>query len=199
MAEGWWPGRSAPIERYIRQMTPSPASTDEIIALLDRERAAFLAQAARMPAAHQTLRPNPDRWSVVEIMEHVARIDTGVGKLLALRAAEPVMASPQQLAEADLTPERIRSVRDRTKRIEAPERVHPTGTLSPDAVLAQLASARSGLKSAFLAADPALLDGVVHPHPIMGLLTLRGWVMLAAHHDARHAQQIAEVVDGSPA
>jgi hypothetical protein len=180
-------------------MTPSTATTDEVIALLDRERAAFLAQAARMPAARQAQRPTPDRWSVVEIMEHVARIDTGVGKLLALRAAEPVLASPQQLAEAELTPERIRQLRDRTNRIEAPERVRPTGTLSPDAVLAQLATARSALKSAFLAADRALLDGVVHPHPILGLLTLRGWVTLTAHHDARHAQQIAEVVEGSAA
>lgn len=164
-----------------------------LISLLDRERADFLAQVALVPVERRSQRPAPERWSVAEIVEHVARIDTGVAKLLALKSGEPPTATPEQLAEGCLTPERAARVRSRDERITAPERVRPTGTLSSEEALAQLAQARAALRAAFLAADPAVLDGAVYPHPIIGLLTLRAWVELLAHHDARHAQQVAEL------
>jgi hypothetical protein len=176
-------------------MTRSASSTDDLLALLDRERAAFLAQVERVPGARQAERPRPERWSVAEIVEHVARIDAGVGKLIGLKSAEPPTATPEQLAEGRMTPERAARVRSRDERIVAPERVRPTGTLSPEEALAQLAQARTAVRAAFLAADPAVLDGAVHPHPIIGLLTLRSWVELLAHHDARHAQQVAELAE----
>jgi len=31
-------------------------------------------------------------------------------------------------------------------------------------------------------------------HPVLGRLTLRGWFEFVAHHEARHAEQIAEIV-----
>ena len=181
-------------------MMPSTPSTDDLLTLLDRERVTFLAQVARVPSARQVQRPAPDRWSVAEIVEHVARIDLGVAKLIALRSGEPVTATPEQLAEAQLTPERITWVRSRDQRVEAPERVRPAGLLSPEEALSQLGGARAALKAAYLAADPAVLDGAVHPHPLIGPITLRGWIALAAHHDARHAQQVAELAEenGSP-
>ena len=182
--------------RYIQDMTPPAASTDDLLALLDHERAAFMAQVERVPGARQAQRPTPERWSVVEIVEHVVRIDLGVAKILALKGAEPLTATSEQLAAARMTPERIGWVRSREQRVEAPERVRPTGTLSPEAALAQLASARTALKAAYLAADAAVLDGAVHPHPLIGPVTLRGWIVLTAHHDARHAQQVAELADG---
>jgi len=114
-------------------MTQPTQNADPVLALLDAERASFLAAVARVPAAQQSRRAAPDRWSVVEIVEHVARIDVGV--------------------------------------------------------------AREALRAAYLSADPAVLDGAVHEHPVIGPLTLRGWFGMAAHHDARHAAQIAELAD----
>ena len=178
--------------------TPPPVPADDpMFALLERERAAFLAEVARVPLARQAERPAPDRWSVVEIVEHVARIDTGVAKLLAFRAAQPLPATPDELAGAQFTSDKVARVRDRAQRIEAPERVRPTGTLSPEVALEQLTAARAALTAAYRVADPAVLDGMVHPHllPAIGPLTLRAWVELAAHHDARHAQQVGELAE----
>lgn len=173
--------------------SPAASPPDVLPALLDRERVAFLAEVARVPLTRRAERPAPDRWSVAEVVEHVARIDLGISKLLALRAAEPRTATPQELAAAQLTPEKIARVRSRAERFEAPERVRPTGTLAPEAALERLAHARAALMAAYQAASPSVLDGAVHVHPVIGPLTLRGWVELAAHHDARHAQQIAEL------
>ena len=176
-------------------MTSTPPTTDPLFSLLDTERAQFLAEVARVPAAVQGRRPAADRWSVAEIVEHVARIDRGIAKLFALRIAEPRPASPEELADAALTPAKVARVRDRTERLEAPERVRPSGSLTPEAALEELSAARVALKAAYVAADAAVLDGNVHPHPMLGLLSLRAWVQLAAHHDWRHAQQVAEIAD----
>jgi uncharacterized damage-inducible protein DinB len=61
--------------------------------------------------------------------------------------------------------------------------------------LEALVAARAALVAAFLAAEPAALDGVTQRHPAIGLLTLRGWVLFVGHHEARHAAQVAEVAE----
>jgi hypothetical protein len=182
---------------------PSPAA-DRVLALLERERTAFLAQIARVPRTHQADRPAPDCWSAAEIAEHVARIDRGVEMLLTVRGAEPPTATADELAGAALTAERVARVRARAERVQAPERVRPTGAVAPEDALAALTEARASLATAYRAADPAVLDGIVHPHPVLGPLTLRGWCELVAHHEARHASQVAEIADafrgvGAPA
>jgi hypothetical protein len=174
-------------------MTAPPIADDPLPPLLARERAAFLAALERVPAARRAERAAPDRWSALEIAEHVARIDVGVAKLLALKGAEPVTSTPAEREAARLTPQRAALVRDRSVRVEAPDRVRPTGALDEPAVQAQLAAARAAFLQAYQAADPAVLDGALHPHPFIGPVTLRGWVELAAHHDARHAQQLDEI------
>jgi hypothetical protein len=170
-------------------------ATDDLRSLLARDRAALLAEAERVPRARWAERPAPDRWSIVEILEHVARIDTGVAKLLALRAADPRPAPPDELEAARLTPRRVALVRAPSQRFEAPERVRPTGAVAPDDAVEHLARARAALVAAYEAADPATLDGSVHAHPFLGPITLRGWVELSAHHDARHARQLAALAD----
>jgi hypothetical protein len=71
--------------------------------------------------------------------------------------------------------------------------VRPAAGLTPDDALAQLHASRAAVLEAFTAADPAVLDGIIVPHPFIGPLTLRAWVELVAHHDARHAEQISEL------
>ena len=166
-----------------------------LFSLLDRERANFLAQFERVPVARRADRPGADAWSAVEIAEHVARVEAGVARLLTSRATVPLTATPAELADAQLTAAKIATVRTRDVKLSAPERTHPTGTLAPGMAIAQLAAAHDGLRETFGATADAVLDGAVHPHPFIGLLTLRAWVALVAHHDARHAQQLSEVAD----
>jgi ribosomal-protein-alanine N-acetyltransferase len=137
-------------------------------------------------------RPGPARWSIAEVLEHLARVESGVTKLLTLRGRErPV--EPVDTANAQLTPERIARLRDREKRLEAPDRIRPTGTIELADALRNLHDARTALLDAYRSADPAALDGQVHTHQNVGPLTLRGWVEFVAHHEARHVDQIREI------
>lgn len=169
-------------------------STPRIYERLETEREALVSCVERVPNDMRDRRPEPNRWSIAEVLEHLTRIETGVTKLLMLRGQSPPPAdSPPPEASSVMGPELGAVVRDRSKRIEAPERVQPAGGLSAQDALAHLSTTRAGLLAAFESANPEALDRLTHPHPIFGPLTLRSWVALAADHEARHAQQIAEI------
>jgi hypothetical protein len=178
----------------------SPVSSsnldDPILALLDEEHDAFLKQLQRVPQAKRDLRLKVESWSAAEIVEHLARLERGVGRLILSKSTEPLTASLDDLRRARLSDNTIATVRNRATPIEAPERVRPTGIVSSQDALAQLTEARTALKQAYTFADPSILDGAVHDHPLLGPLTIRDWVRLTAHHQARHTNQMAELADG---
>ncbi|MCX5762461.1 MAG: DinB family protein [Gemmatimonadetes bacterium] len=176
-------------------MTHDPRSSDAVFALLDHERANLFAQFERVPPARRAERPGEGAWSAAEIAEHVARVEMGVAKSIVKGGEMPRTATAEELDAAQMTPRKIAAVRDRSTKVEAPERVRPTGTPSADAVPEQLRATRVAMLGAFRGADAAVLDGITFPHPFLGPLTLRAWVVLVAHHDARHAAQMADVAD----
>ena len=171
-------------------MTQPTASVASLLALLHYERANLLTQFESTPEALRVASTGESGWSAAQIIEHCARVEGGVARMIAKGAEMPRTATVDELQAAVLTERTIGWVRERSTKVEAPERVRPTGTLDADAALAQLQASRAALLEAFATADNAVLDGVTFPHPFIGLLTLRSWVELTAHHDARHAAQM---------
>jgi uncharacterized damage-inducible protein DinB len=171
-------------------------STPQILERLETERAGLLVRLEHIPADARNRRPSSDRWSVAEVLEHLTRLETGLTKLLTLRGQEPPPADTPVPGESNkMSPALGQLVRDRSKRIEAPDRVLPAGALTADEALPHLQNARAGMLAAFDTANPDALDQLTHPHPLFGPLTLRSWVALAADHEARHAEQISEIAD----
>ena len=174
-------------------MTQPADSVPALLALLQRAREHLVAQFAAIPADQRTLPDGAGGWSAAQIIEHVARVEGNVARMIAKGAEMPRSATPEELQAAVFTEQKIDRVRHRGTKVEAPERVRPSATLDADAALAQLHASRVAVLEAFTAADPAVLDGIIVPHPFIGPLTLRAWVELVAHHDARHAEQISEL------
>lgn len=171
-------------------------TNDPIPALLAASHAEFLEAVARVPAERRGERPGAERWSAAEVAEHVSRVEHGIIRLLETKAAEPAPPRPADPSSRTAMPDAVvQGARDRSRRAPAPDRTHPTGTLTPEASFAQHAVTRARLEAAYASAAPEVLDGHTWPHPFLGVLTLRGWVELAAHHESRHAGQVREIAD----
>lgn len=171
-------------------------STPNILERLQTEREGLVSRLEQVPAEYRNRRPSPARWSIAEVLEHLTRLETGLTKLLTLRGQQPPPSdTPAPDESSKMTPALGTLVRDRSKHIEAPERVLPAGELTADEALPHLQSARLGMLAAFGTANSDALDQLTHPHPIFGPLTLRSWVALAADHEARHAEQISEIAE----
>lgn len=178
-------------------MTTPTSSVPALLALLQQEREQLLARFESIPEADRTRSGGEhgrgSGWSAAQVIEHCARVEHNVARMIAKGAELPRTATAEELQTSVLTETSIGWVRDRGTKVEAPERVRPSAPIAAAAALALLLASRTALLEAFTAADPAVLDGILFPHPFVGPLTLRSWTELVAHHDARHAEQLAEL------
>jgi len=159
--------------------------------LLDTERQGLLAAVARIAPADRNRRPADGQWSVAEVLEHLSSVEQSVAKLIATRGREPVPENAE--APVPLDEARVARLRGRERRIDVPDRLRPTGTMTDAGAMEALAVSRAALLDAVKNADPVALAQRSYVHAVVGRLVLRDWIAFVAHHEARHAEQINEI------
>ncbi|MEJ7812028.1 MAG: DinB family protein [Gemmatimonadaceae bacterium] len=169
--------------------------TQELLQHLDAQRATLRDAVDAVPADLRDRKPAPERWSVAEILEHLALVESRLAQFFSSQVAE---ARGNGLgAESDtssvLAKTRTGVVLDRRRRIMAAEFILPTGTLDTRAALAELERTRGVFREAILASDGLAIGEVTRPHPVLGPLDLYEWLAFTGYHEARHAAQIQEL------
>ncbi len=129
-------------------------------------------------------KPAPRRWSVLEIVEHIAVVE----EYLLARLLEGVDAS-----EPVGSPERERKIRHfaptRLRRVSAPEALVPTGRYG---TLAEALNAFQAIRAETTRYVEAAGDlrAKVAIHPILGQVNCYEMLLMMAAHPRRHAEQI---------
>jgi uncharacterized damage-inducible protein DinB len=144
--------------------------------------------------SHQQLhfRPDPDRWTVAECVEHITFVE---GRILAMI---------QKTLSAGPTPEKrsamegkesvfFENVAARLPRLQAPESVKPCGRWPDDQLLKEFEAARQRTRE-FAATTDADLRTHFFAHPFFGDLDLYQWLLLIGAHCDRHRAQSEEVM-----
>ena len=167
----------------------APSSTSALRATLNADRRTLRAAVERIPRSLQTVKPAPDRWSVAEVLEHLAIVERGA--LMRVRAL--IQDAPATDSPAELTPIDRDFLKNRTARISAPDRIQPTGTMSVDAALAALESSREELLAVLHEVEGRDLSKVSQPHPALGPLDGYQWIAIIGGHEVRHSLQIDEI------
>ena len=159
----------------------------EIVARLDTGLDAFKNAVDACPAAIASIRPTPDRWSVLDCIEHLVRAEDYLSEQLA--AGTPVMPSVNQPREARI----LQIGTDRSHRIPAPPMSLPTGRW------ATLADAMHALEAArartirFVERFDGDLRAWQATHPIAGVVNGYEMLLIIAVHPLRHARQVDEI------
>ena len=165
-----------------------------IFRALDADRQALAAAVERVPVALRGTRPAPDRWSVAEVLEHLAIVERRVAGMFAQMGTTAPMRAPGSVPRAAGDYQR-EPLLDRGRRIEASEFIQPRGALDADTAWATLGLTRQSLRSTLEALDDRDLTGVSREHPILGTLNGYQWIAALGGHEARHALQIHEIAD----
>jgi hypothetical protein len=165
----------------------APQERTELVEKLERSRQEFLAAVAGLDQAQATLRPEPDRWSVLECVEHVTFVEARF--LGWLQAAEKLEA-PRVDKEKEAT--LMAQMPDRSIRLKAPEAVWPAGRFETlDQAIDQFNSGRSrSVQFAQERCDDLYCLGTVHPR--LGPMNGVELIVIIAAHARRHADQIRE-------
>jgi hypothetical protein len=136
-------------------------------------------------------KPAPDRWSILEYVEHLAVSD---GELIALiERSLQTPAKPETEEERRQREQRIRDNPIQRGTNRAPEMLKPGGRFSslPQAVSAFLEARERTLEYARTTQQD--LRSHFAPHTVLGPLDGYQWLVANAHHAETHAGHIREV------
>ena len=164
----------------------------EIFEAMDESRARFDATLAGLGDGQEALRDAPERWSVAEIVEHVALVEKQMGRLVGMLLAKaaadgapPPDADAGPLVALDEVAERARR-----EKYQAPEMAVPRGEASVSDSLAALRESRAALISLRPRVEAVGAATHAYSHPAFGPLNLYQWLAFVALHEERHRRQI---------
>jgi hypothetical protein len=164
----------------------------KIVQYLTTTRDQVLAEAASLSEEQWNFKAGPDRWSVGEVVEHLALAESFLFDLQQKTVSGPA-ATPEQLAAAKGKEEiLLKAIPDRTKKAQAPEPLQPKTRIgSRTEVLAAFKERRQKtLDYAGKTKDD--LRARVGDSPL-GPLDGYQWLLFLPAHTERHLAQIKEV------
>ncbi len=169
----------------------------ELAEYADATRAALLGVARAIPAGRFTERPAIGRWSAAELLEHLARVESGCARVIAKRAAgaRDAGVGAEREESSMLGALDGRGVTDRSRKLTAPEIVAPAGGFTRQGAFDALTASRTELERAIAGADGLALGEVRHTHVVLGELDLYQWILFVAQHERRHLQQLEEIAE----
>ena len=169
----------------------------EVLEYLDTTRSELGKAVEDVSPARREERPGPDRWSVAEVLDHLAITEGRIVKLVAGKIAAAKAAGLGAELETSSVIDSINRARitDRSRRATAPEMIQPQSGRDAASVWSALDQSRASLRQAILAGDGLALADVKHEHPVLGLINLYQWIVFVGSHEARHTAQIREIAD----
>ena len=135
-----------------------------------------------------------DGWTVAQVVEHVAIVEGGAGRIVS-NIAKQVADRPETSDEPVASSlDRYRVADPSFRKVEAPETVQPVNGGPVAESMARMRDSRARLIAALEAASGTALGGAHFPHPLFGPLDGYQWGLLAAQHQLRHLVQIRTIL-----
>src|SRR5947209_2330539 len=168
-------------------------SVSQIFETIDKTRERIFKRVEEMSDERLNSRPAPNAWSVTEIVEHLAKIESlllGMMKVM-LTKAESV-SEKSDGAHVEFKPFSLDELieRARKEKYTAPESASPGGKEKMSDSLAQLRRSRQELHSLKPRVEAMDLSNVTYRHPAFGPLNFYQWLAFIGVHEERHLRQI---------
>ena len=167
-------------------------SIEEIYGALEATRARLVASVEGLGDGREHFRPAPGRWSVAEIMEHLAAAEASSLKLFD-RLLQKAEAECRTRAAGDpFAPVSIAEHQERSRRekYQSPEAIRPKGDATLADSLKSLRASLDALHALRPRIERADCSDLRFPHPAFGPLNLYQWLLFTAAHEERHRAQI---------
>ncbi len=165
----------------------APQERTEIVQNLERSRQEFLAAVAGLTDAQASQRPDRERWSVLECVEHVAFVED---RFFGWLEKAGKLDSPRRDREKEI--KLMTMLPNRSVRVKAPEAVLPTGQFTTlEEAIAQF-NVRRTRSVQFAEERSNDLYSLATEHPRFGPVNGVELLIITAGHTRRHAEQIRE-------
>ena len=165
----------------------NPADRKQILRLIAESDAALVGAVAGVSDGDARRRPEPERWSVLECVEHVV---LGDDAMFARVSAHSTPGAPPGERREELI---LRGMTNRERKFAAPEIARPTGRFSslPEAIEGFCQRRRRSVAYVEQYQEDPRNRTTVHRG--LGPISCHEMLLALALHPARHALQIREV------
>jgi uncharacterized damage-inducible protein DinB len=168
----------------------------EIVDFIAGTRRELLAAADGLTPRQLDYQPGPDRWSIGQLLEHVAATEARMGGKMAQSAAQALERGlpAREPGVVDLAIFVELRTRVAGVRFQAPREVVPSGGLGLAELVARLESARQRLLDLLPLLAAHDMTSVGFPHPLLGdNFNLYQWLFFMGVHETRHRRQVESV------
>lgn len=163
----------------------------KLVQYLTRTRDRVLAESATLSDAQWSFKPAPDRWSVGEVVEHLALAESFIFDLQQKAMAGPPATPEQRAATKDKEGMLLKVIPDRTQKANAPEPLQPAARLGSRADVLAAFKARRGKTLEYASRTTDDLRARVGDSRL-GPLDAYQWLLFIGAHTERHLGQIRE-------
>jgi hypothetical protein len=166
------------------------ADRERGVQYLEQTRDAVVAAVKGLSDAQLKFKAAPDRWSVAETLEHIAKAEDFIFQ----NVTDQVMKAPAGPAGRDtakLDAMVLAMIPDRSHKAQAPPPLVPTGNWTPAETLDHFLKSRAKT-IAFMESTPDLREHVADS-PLGQPLDAYEWLLFIGAHSERHTKQILEV------
>jgi hypothetical protein len=168
-----------------------PAEKQKMLEELERGSQALRDAVQGLGEEQAALRPGPDRWSVLDCVEHLVVVEEFL--LRQVETATPAITPVGTARREALIAERAG---DRTRRVPAPETVHPQARFATLAEAVERFAAVRARSVRFVEGCQIDLRRQATMHPLIGAVNCHEMLLMLALHPVRHAKQIVEIREG---
>ncbi len=171
----------------------SQADKDRALAYLESTKKGVVEATKGLSDAQWDFKAAPDRWSIAEVMEHLAAAEDMIRGLIVEKVMVSPEITPRDPAELKKIDDGvIAQLPDRSHKIQAPEQLKPTNRFgSPADAQKHFLESRATTEQ-YLKTTPDLRGHAVDS-PMGVKLDGYEWVLLIAGHSERHTKQMLEV------
>jgi len=164
---------------------------EKALALLNRSRTTLREAVAGVTVEEAQWKPSPDRWSILQYVEHLAISDDGLVAMVKRIMSEP--ATPETPEERAAREQRIRETPIPRGANRAPQALQPPGRFASVDEAMQAFEAARDRSLAFAGTVEGDLRSHFANHGVLGPLDAYQWLLGNARHVETHSGHIREL------
>lgn len=156
----------------------------------------FVATMSAISEEEAAIVPDGEKWSIRQIVEHLAMVDIGVARICQKLLSESKITGKMSNGTTAISPhfqQLILKIGD--EKVEAPERVQPTGKVSVSSSVDRIIGNQANFDSMRQDLETYDLTEPKFPHPYFGPITAVEWLVVAGGHEHRHTKQIEKLLE----
>jgi hypothetical protein len=177
----------------LRAQDVSQADKDRALQYLESTKRGVVDATKGLSDAQWNFKSAPDRWSIAEVMEHLAAAEDmirGLDQEQVMKSPAISPRDPEELKKIDSSV--LAQVPDRSHKISAPEPLKPTNRFGSPADAEKHFLESRLVTEEYLKTTPDLRAHAIDS-PMGVKLDGYEWILLIAGHSERHTKQILEV------